>query len=124
MFLKTLVIVSAVLVSSNCLAEEKASCKESMDDKDVIALDHDKTGAPIEYRRNQADAEKLVAALKVKVADDPSIKQSKYWNNEMLTTQYWLTQCGGTSNCGSKTCPNSKTCFYANVGMAGCRCST
>lgn len=109
-------------------AEEKKAvdlpvCTSAMSEGDVIAIDYDVDGNPTEYHRTPGDAAKVVERLREKVTDDPAITKSKYWRDEMLTTDYWLkTACGGQQPCSNKTCSGSAKCQYSNIGMAGCKC--
>ena len=99
-------------------------CVSPTSPTDVIAVDYDRDGNAIEYKRNKEDIGKVIARLKEKIKDDPGITKSKHWKAEMLTSDYWMyTLCGGTKDCGSKSCSGNSSCYYGNVGMAGCRCS-
>ncbi len=125
----TIVSFVCVLFLTTSFAADKkndfklAICTSKITQDDVIGVDHDKNGTPIEYKRNDEDVKKLLIRLNEKIKDDPSITKSKYWKKEMLTPKYWLlVPCGGTRDCGSKTCSNSNACSYGSIGMAGCRC--
>jgi len=120
----TLALSAFNVVAEEHPANKLATCTSETSESDIIAIDHDKDGVQIEFKRNKEDIKKLLVHLNEKIKDDPSITMSKYWKNEMLTSDYWLlTACGGTTNCSSKTCSSGKSCFYGNIGVSGCRCS-
>lgn len=112
--------VSMVIAADNQLAR----CISPISQEDVIAVDHDKYGSVIEFKRNKDDINKVIYRLKEKIKADPSITKSKTWRKEMLTPAYWhYTACGGTKDCDSKECSNGKSCSYKDSGMSGCSCS-
>lgn len=100
-------------------------CTSPKSEADVIGFDYDKNGKVTEYKRTKEDIEKMIALVKQKIKNDPGIKKSKHWRQEMLTPAYYFyTLCGGKDDCGSKTCSRpSSNCFYGNIGVTGCRCS-
>lgn len=122
-----LIFISLTLSCAVAAAEEQkarvapATCLSYMSENDVIGVDYTANGDAVEYKRTAADAERLVAALRAKIARDPSITQSVEWKPAMLTAAYWLALCGGTKDCSTKTC-TSGSCSYSNIGMAGCKC--
>jgi hypothetical protein len=123
MFKKLLLAVVVPLLLSVSVHAERVKCQDSISPNDVIAVDVDSSGNPVEFHRNPEDIAKIIQALKQKIADDPSVTQSPQWNDRMLTSVYWERErCGGTKNCDTKECPNGRSCVHRDGSMGGCRC--